>query len=115
MLGGKAAETKGGRGGQRVEFPVDHCQASRSQYKYLNASPALLLALLYGWPVVTCLSNPFVFPLALVEKRVVKEAPFGFFTRGMYYARCCSQAKKKKREGFVVDEKLIVESVYNGG
>lgn len=23
--------------------------------------------------------------------------------------------KKKKREGFVVDEKLIVESVYNGG
>lgn len=25
------------------------------------------------------------------------------------------QKKKKKREGFVVDEKLIVESVYNGG
>lgn len=41
--GGVDGKDKGREG--RVEFPVDHCQASRSQYKYLNASPALLLAL----------------------------------------------------------------------
>lgn len=45
---------------QGVEFPVDHCHAARSQYKYLNASPGLPLALLYGCPTaVTCLSRLF--------------------------------------------------------
>ena len=44
------------RGGQRIEFPVDHCQASRSQYKYLNASASFAFhRCSYGWPVVTCL------------------------------------------------------------
>lgn len=50
---------KGVEKGQGVEFPVDHCHAARSQYKYLNASPGLPLALLYGCSAVTCLSRLF--------------------------------------------------------
>lgn len=52
-------EGQRGGEGQGVEFPVDHCHAARSQYKYLNASPGLPLALLYGCPAVTCLSRLF--------------------------------------------------------
>ncbi|KAF7387061.1 hypothetical protein HZH68_012738 [Vespula germanica] len=40
LEGGKTKDKSHRKRGQRVEFPVDHCHAARSQYKYLNASPA---------------------------------------------------------------------------
>ncbi|KAF7385897.1 hypothetical protein HZH66_011739 [Vespula vulgaris] len=39
LEGGKTKDKSHRKRGQRVEFPVDHCHAARSQYKYLNASP----------------------------------------------------------------------------
>lgn len=103
MLGGKAAETKGERGGQRVEFPVDHCQASRSQYKYLNASPALLLALL----LARCnLSVPFVSPPRARGTGTI----WIFHSWNVLCALLLLlllQAKKEKR--FIVDGKLIMD------
>lgn len=104
MLGGKAAETKGERGGQRVEFPVDHCQASRSQYKYLNASPALLLALL----LARCnLSVPFVSPSRARGTGTIWIFHSWNVLCALLLLLLLLQAKKEKR--FIVDGKLIMD------